>query len=249
MGIIFKKKNVHFLHIGKTGGTAVKSVLEDYLETSRYSLTLHDHSVSIKDIPKGELVVFFLRDPVKRFISAFYSRKRKGFPRYCSEWSPIEERIFNRFSTPGQIAAALANNHSKDHDLAVMAMKNIQHFLPYKNWYCDFDYFESRAEDVLFIGFQESLDIDFIALKKIFDISPSALLPTDAVLAHRNPDFLDKMIDEFGVMALKKWYSDDFIFISKCKELMSCNQYVKQKNVGYSATNLVQQLWRNLTIN
>ena len=31
-----KKQSIHFLHIEKTGGSAIKSVLNDFLETPKY---------------------------------------------------------------------------------------------------------------------------------------------------------------------------------------------------------------------
>ena len=216
-----KKHKIHFLHIGKTGGSAVKSVLREYLETPKYSLDLHGHGTSLKDIPKGEYVIFFLRDPVSRFISGFYSRQRKGRPLCYYEWGPLEKEVFEKFVTPNQVAVSLANKQSNEYALAIMAMKNFLHFKPYKKWYGDFEYFESRMEDVLFVGFQESLDNDFSKLKRILGVPQSVSLPADDITAHRNPTNLDKSIEESGVLALHKWYSDDFEFMSRCKEIMS----------------------------
>ena len=113
------------------------------------------NGISLKDIPEGEYVVFFLRDPVSRFISGFYSRKRKGQPRYYYEWIPAEELISNIFRTPNELAVSLADDLSKDHSIARMAMENIQHFRPYKQWYGDIEYFHSRIKNILFVGFQE----------------------------------------------------------------------------------------------
>jgi hypothetical protein len=216
-----KQRKVHLLHIGKTGGSAIKSVLRDCLETRRYSVKLHGHSTSIMDIPKGEYLIFFLRDPISRFVSAFYSRQRKGQPRYNKEWSLEEKEIFENFATPNQVAVSLANEHSINHALAIKAMASVQHFKPYSKWYIDFDYFKTRIDDILYIGFQESLDTDFSELKSILSISPDKLLPTDDLSAHRNPPNLDKSMDESGILALKYWYSDDYKFISLCKEIMS----------------------------
>lgn len=212
-----KKQKVHFLHIGKTGGSAVKSVLNDFLETHDYSLKLHGHNISLGDIPKGELVVFFLREPISRFISGFYSRHRKGQPKYHNEWTPKEKEIFEHFSTPNEIAVSLASNQ----ELALKAMNNIQHFRRYNEWFIDFDYFNSRLEDILFIGFQESLNEDFEKLKKILEIPQNTTLPTDDVTAHKNPVNVDKTMDEKGLSALREWYAEDFKFISLCKEIMS----------------------------
>jgi len=224
-----KKQTVHFLHIGKTGGSAVKSVLNEYLETSKYTLKLHGHNKSLKDIPEGEYVILFLRDPVSRFISGFYSRQRKGQPRYHSEWSPQEKEVFETFITPNQIAISLANELSKNHALSIMAMKTVRHFKPYKKWYGDFEYFQSRIEDIIFIGFQESLDSDFIELKSILGIPESVSLPIDDIAAHKNPKNLDKSIEESGISALNHWYSDDFEFISLCKEIMSNRREAGQR--------------------
>jgi len=102
-----------------------------------------------------------------------------------------------------------------------MAMKGVQHFKPYNKWYVDFDYFQSRFEDILFVGFQESLDADFIKLKSILEIPQDTTLPTDDIAAHRNPKDINKSIDESGISALSDWYSEDFKFISLCKEIMS----------------------------
>jgi len=197
-----EKQKVHFLHIGKTGGSAIRSVLRDYKEATEYSLKLHG---------------FFLRDPVSRFVSGFYSRQRKGQPRYYSEWDSTEEEVFERFKTPNELAVSLASEQS----LAVLAMETGQHFCRYDNWYIDFDYFNSRLDDIFFIGMQENLEADFNKLKRILKIPQDANLPTDEKVAHRNPPNLDRSIDECGVVALKEWYADDIQFISVCKEFMS----------------------------
>ena len=85
-----RKKIVHFLHIGKTGGTAMKYVLSQYPVGSRYAICLHGHRVRLCDIPKGDSVIFAVREPISRFVSGFYSRKRQGQPRLFSPWSQNE---------------------------------------------------------------------------------------------------------------------------------------------------------------
>jgi hypothetical protein len=217
------KKKVHFLHVGKTGGTAIKSVLSHYTETSKYTITLHGHGTSIIDIPKGEMVILFLREPISRFISGFYSRQRQGRPRYNLKWSPQERAVFEAFSTPNAIACALADGN----DDAIEAMTSIQHFRMYKCWYKDFDYFESRMQDILFIGFQETLSDGFFELKSILGIPENILLPTDDIIAHKNPDNLNKSIEKRGISALEKWYKNDLVFYSMCKELMSNKAFQK----------------------
>lgn len=209
----------HFLHIGKTGGTAIKQALEICPQTSRYRIFLHHHGVSLRDIPLGEAVFFCLRNPVSRFVSGFYSRQRKGQPRYYSEWSPAEKVVFERFEAPDQIARALADEQSEHHEAAKQAMTSVEHFAPFRSWYVDLEYFHSRIDDVLFVGFQESLDADFGELLRILGAPESLSLPTDDVGAHRNPAHLDRSIEAAGVVALERWYSEDFVFLELCKRI------------------------------
>lgn len=219
-GVKHEKQQLHFLHIGKTGGSALKYVLQDFVDTRHYSLQLHRHGVSLKDVPQGQGVIFFLRDPISRFISGFYSRQRKGQPRYYSEWNPYEKKVFEHFSTPNDIALALANRQAPDHALAIMAMRTVQHFVPYRKWYVNPAYFMSRLEDLFFIGFQETLATDFEQLKQRLGLPAELTLPSDAIQAHRNPSDLDKKIDDPGARALKAWYAEDYKFVSICQKIM-----------------------------
>lgn len=210
-----KTKNVHFLHIGKTGGSAIKSALKTQ-SSSEKIIILHGHNTSLCDIPKGEKVVFFLRDPISRFISGFYSRQRKGQPRYYSEWSSKEKKIFETYKNPNEIAHGLADGKYD----ALEAMQSVTHFKKYIYWYESLEYFEDRVEDIFFIGFQETLDKDFTALKLDLSISDFCALPTDDVGAHRNAKNINKLIENRGLNALKNWYQEDIKFISICKKIM-----------------------------
>ena len=72
------RRNVHLLHIGKTGGTAVKAAVRQ--SDANGSLLIHPHEVTLRDIAPGDDVIFFVRNPVDRFVSGFFSRKRQGQP-------------------------------------------------------------------------------------------------------------------------------------------------------------------------
>lgn len=211
-------KNAHFLHIGKTGGTAIKEALKSVGKASRYKLFFHQHHVTLKDIPEGEAVFFFVRDPVSRFVSGFYSRQRKGQPRYYSEWSSAERRAFELFPTPNELAGALADKDSVLHEEAVLAINNIQHMGSYKFWYGSLDYFKSRSADIIFIGHQESLADDFEKLLNIIGVELDIVLPEGDIESHRNPSYVDRTISEPGLTNLKLWYRDDYEFISHCKK-------------------------------
>src|SRR5262245_41319225 len=115
---------VHFLHVGKTGGTALKHALA---LTAVSRVVLHDHTTTLAAIPPGQFVIFFLQEPLSRFVSGFYSRQRQGQPRYFSPWSEDEARAFGRFGTPSDLAAALSSASDEERAAAAAAMTSIQH--------------------------------------------------------------------------------------------------------------------------
>jgi len=217
-----KNDNIaNFLHIGKTGGSAIISAIKSSLSTERYNIKIWDHDVKLPDIPKGEKVFFFLRDPTSRFVSGFYSRQRKGQPRYNNEWSKFEKEVFMTFSTPNELAISLLDNTMPNYDLAVTAMNDMVHFSSYYSWFKNIEYFRSRENDILFIGFQESLDEDFEKLKEVLNLPVSITLPTDDIAAHRNPAHLNTSLSSDSIVALNRWYACDISFIATCKELVS----------------------------
>ncbi len=116
-----------FLHIGKTGGTALRAVLEQHAARSGqdsmrklpHKFTLHR---VIYEFPEAQIGLF-VRDPVQRFVSGFLSRRRCGRPRYNSTWSVEETRAFTMFPTPTQLGEALARRDPE----AICAVAAIQH--------------------------------------------------------------------------------------------------------------------------
>ncbi|MEL7023463.1 MAG: sulfotransferase family 2 domain-containing protein [Pseudomonadota bacterium] len=211
------RPKVHFLHIGKTGGSAIRGALRDCRLAGAYELMLHSHGVSLSDVPVGEKVTFFLRDPVSRFISGFYSRKRKGQPRYQSEWNELEAEVFTAFDTPNSLAEALGDGDHQHHELAHQAMEQIQHLGHYSQWLVSMEYLQSRASDVFFVGYQDSLSRDFEALKSKLNLGSDVVLPDDDVGAHRNPKGLDKSLSESARATLEAWFAEDQAMLDYCR--------------------------------
>lgn len=210
--------NVHLLHIGKTGGTAVRHVLEPWQAQCPW-LHLHRHPTRLADIPAGGAVVFFLRDPASRFVSGFNSRLRKGRPRYRAEWSAEEAAAFAEFPTPDALAAALSDPDEVRRARAEAAMRGIRHVRSgYGYWLGTPGLLEQRTDDVLFVGTQEHLAADVAALGALLglDLAP---LPADPVEAHRSPDSLDTTLSETARRNLRRWQRRDHAAIQACAAL------------------------------
>lgn len=87
----------------------------------------------------------------------------------------------------------------------------------YWKWFDNEQYYHSRLCDIFFIGFQENLSEDFDLLKLKLGLPKSLELPTDDIQAHKNPEHLDKTLEERAIENLKNWYKQDYAFINLCK--------------------------------
>ena len=217
---ILPKPVAHFLHLSKTGGTAIKHALRPYLDTGRYIIKLHPHKVTLADVPVGEKFFFFLRDPESRFVSGFYSRQRQGRPRIHVPWTVGEEKAFSRFATANELAKALSSEDLERRGHAVEAMQAIAHARrSFDLWFGSDDYFQQRSGDILFIGFQEQLSEDFEILKRLLSLPAQVALPEDDVAAHRNPPTADRHFDHEARSNMAVWYAQDRRFVEQCREI------------------------------
>ena len=215
------KHTVHFLHIGKTGGSAIKYALKEHPGSAGYAILLHSHRTKLRDIPRGQRVFFFLREPISRFISGFYSRQRQDQPRIFVSWNPDEKMAFEYFRTPNDLAVAISSADVEEKDRAHRGMSGIRHIRnSYWDWFESEEYFRSRLSDMLFVGFQERLGEDFEILKSKLGLPENAKLPDDDIRAHRNPTGLDRTLSEEAIMNLKEWYKHDYEFIDLCREVI-----------------------------
>jgi hypothetical protein len=208
-------ERIHMLHVGKTGGTALKAGLAE-AHPERARLMLHGHCVSLSDVPAGESCFFFVRDPVSRFVSGFLSRQRQGRPRHDCPWTEAEREAFARFATANALALALSGP-DEDRRRAGEAMAGITHVRDhYWRWLCDEPYLRKRWPDLLFVGSQERFDSDVAALSTL--LKSPIVPPRDEVGAHRNPDHLNRHLDAEAIANLKAWYSADYACLRVLRE-------------------------------
>jgi len=204
------KKNLHFIHIGKTGGSNIKSTLKD-INLRKYKLIFHPHEVNLSDIPEGDKVFFCIRNPIDRFQSGFYSRKRKGQPRYYSEWSDSERISFNTFSSAEELASSLDEN--MDHyEEAKFAMNSITHInSSYWDWFKSEEYFNKRLSGMFFILRLENFNEDFNNLLLKLDIKKKIKLGSDKISMHSNN--VKYSLSKESLVNLNIWYKNENRFI------------------------------------
>jgi hypothetical protein len=205
--------------VGKTGGTALNHVIAEYQSVSRYQPVLRGHEATLAGVPVGERFMFFIRDPLSRFVSAFNSRFREGRPRYHYPWREEERVAFAVFKTADQLASALSSGNPALREQAEQAMHGIGHLSAmYSFWFGGPDAFQARLPDLFFIGFQERLDDDFELLKQKLGLPAEAELPRGEA-AHQAPAGHDAQLGEAAQANLRHWYADDLVFVQLCREL------------------------------
>jgi hypothetical protein len=211
---------LYAFHIGKTGGTALNETLLAHGDGARYRLIFGGHTLTLRDVPAGERFMFVIRDPLKRFVSAFNGRLREDRPRYHYPWRDEEKAAFAIFTTPDELATALSSADPQERRQAEAAMRGIGHVnTPYSYWFDDEKTFRSRVSDVFFIGFTERLSDDFELLKRKLGLPPELQLPHDETAAHRTPPGFPTQLSDDGRANLERWYARDIAFVELCREL------------------------------
>jgi hypothetical protein len=209
---------LHFLHVGKTGGTAIKRALRrsGLPETPYGPIELHRHRFRMREVPPDDFFFFCVRDPVARFLSGYYSRQTKGQPRYYSEWTDGERAAFEAFPTPQRLADALAGDDEGERRLAESAMKDIRHLRLMSRYVGTPEQLEARVDHIVYIGRQETLGTDFQQIKALLGLPTDAKLPSSRVRAHRRDPSRDTALDDAAVRALREWYARDYELIRYC---------------------------------
>jgi hypothetical protein len=212
---------VHFLHIGKTGGTAVKYAIRQSgaREVNPYGrLILHKHDYHLADVPRDDFVFFCVRDPIDRFLSGFYSRLHHGEPRLYRKWKPAERVAFTHFRTPHELATVLGDERHPRHDEAVGAMKGIRHVKhPLSLWLGSPRYLAKRLSQVVFIVRQETLTEEWPKLKTTVGLPDEAELPADPTVAHRGRSTESPALSQAQIRALRDWYAEDYELLDYCE--------------------------------
>ncbi len=208
-----------FLHIGKTGGTFLKSLAAAASDAPE-NLTLGSHGdtliSTIKKFGRKRKLVFFFRDPQDRFISGFNARLRQGRPTYDVTWTTAEAVAFSFFKTPVALAEALYANDEHLKSAARFAMSSIFHL---KHNYAHFLHspdalrYELEANNILMCCETEKIDAN---LDKI--MSALGLSSASGSLADRNhaPNPTCSF-SERASESLRRFWANEFEIFAACK--------------------------------
>ncbi len=214
-------REIAFLHIGKNAGTQIMH-LGQQLKVHGVQVHQLPHTKKLYEVPPSLAYFFSIRDPITRFKSGFYSRKRKGQPRIYVEWTRPEALAFARFQHANDLAEALFSNDEAGH-AAAQAIQSIRHTAMQQiDWFERIGFLDLRPP--IWIIRQENFAADFgVFLERLGlgigygDLQPAA----DAAAAHRN-DYSDAPpLSDLAKENLRRWYARDFVFYDICVQWMS----------------------------
>jgi hypothetical protein len=215
-----RKPRAHMIHIGKTGGTALKDTLHPVAHAGRYQIRTHPHTVRLSSIPEGDKVFFVIRDPLERYVSGFNSRLRCGRPTHNSPWNDGERAAFTEFPTPDSLGIALSSDDVAVRARAFTAMTAIRHVRDsYWDWLGPREYFQSRVDDMLMIIWCPDLTPTFPRLREALGLPTTVELPSDELKSHRAPSGLDKHLSDVARENLERWYGREFAAVDLCASL------------------------------
>jgi hypothetical protein len=213
---------VHFIHLSKTGGSAIKQAIReaDQPETRFGKIFLHPHPRTLDELPEDHHVFFTVRDPIARFVSAFNSRLRKGQPKYFREWSKGEREVFQTFESPQALAAGLASPDRGTRAKAIRAMSDIRQLRrEMALWLQGPALLKRRRSHIVYIARQETLAEDWEQIKEVLGYSSDLALPSNPKAAHRTDESFDRGLDAAAIKALTKWYARDYRLLNYCEKL------------------------------
>lgn len=218
--------DIAFLHIGKNAGTQITHLARQIEDSAGVKIINCGHETKLYMLPEGARYFFSIRNPVSRYKSGFYSRKRKGQPRIYNEWTEHEHLAFSRFEHANDLAECLFKNDKQGHE-AAQAIESISHTSRHQ-----IDWFQRTGQFLtltppLWIIRQEHFDNDFSELlsKSNIELSYSDLqVSKDAMTTHKNDYTEAAEFSDLAITNLKRWYARDYVFYELCESWMNNNR-------------------------
>ena len=211
------KKDIAFLHIGKTGGTQITNIFSKITKCD-FKIVKYNHDVHLSDISIKNKYFFSIRRPINRYLSGFYSRYRKGMPRTYVEWTEDEAHAFKNFLDANELAESifLTNEKGKKARAAITGIGHIN--ANQYDWFQKFSFLDKRPP--LFIIRQENFKSDMNTLLKILKINFNVndLIDSDLKVSHRNDYSSVDPLSDLAIKNLNNWYARDNLFYELCQD-------------------------------
>lgn len=205
-----------YLHIGKTGGTSVRYVIEKCREDGYSPPVIFGHAARLPVIVKenpGIRVSFTLRDPIERMISSFNSRMRQSRPTYTAVWKPEEAIAYLWFPTVLDFFRARLSTEERMKSAGIFAEQAMGHVKRgYVYHFHSVKFLKKNLDRIYFVGDIENLRRNF---HRYFDPCgiPASLVEQHAGTRHSGLDSTESTLREIDgdlMGALKRFYEKEY---------------------------------------
>jgi len=207
----YPRDQIFFFHISKCAGTALRDVFNKINQSSNINILRFGHAVKLKHVNfsnKNRYIVN-IREPLDRFLSAFYDRKRSK-----NLVNVDEINCFKNFPDANKLAETLSANNFELRNKAIYAMKKIElvnHH--YSHWF-DLNFIENNQP--FFIFEQENIEQDFKRFCEKINYSKNINLK----IVNKNEIFPERpILTEKSINNLKRYLSEDIIIYQKLLSL------------------------------
>jgi hypothetical protein len=209
------------MHIGKTGGSFLRSIIRHNVDVGTSDLRLLKHQGNLRSSARHHgatrKLAFVIRDPETRFLSGFYSRLRQGRPTYDFPWSGEEATAFSFFATANDLAEGLDSMDERLKSAARFAMGAIQHL------HLNYQYYFESVEALLAERSKIMVCIDLPRLNKNLDEVMSRLGFDDYQMPHRpvlhaSPTPPPALSDA-GKAALREFWAEEWVLYDAALQL------------------------------
>jgi hypothetical protein len=214
------RERIHFLHLGKNAGTEVARYIDAINRESKdFKIVKHGHDAFLRQIPRADRYFFSIRNPIARFRSGFYSRKRKGQPRFYSEWSAYDHVAFQDFEHANDLAESLFRNDDLGRK-AFAAVKSIRHTAQNQvDWFYGCGNLFTVRPPIAVIR-KEHFDRDISLFQSLIGLIHPIALQADKIASHMTDYGSAPGLSDKAVANLRRWYAQDFVFYDLCSDWM-----------------------------
>lgn len=202
-----------YLHIPKTGGTALKNALVHQRKAVRVTATHHT------TLQQHNKVIFSVRDPLERWCSAYWERctnparrllnsqapaqyQRSGY----QDLSPTERRLFEQYKTPDALLTEISRNPG-------WWQQQLKHSKPFRTLFAPLAYYLGDMQTFKRSEHRISYAVDQNSFTDFCDQVLHIQMPTDPFLARSRAQFdipQSYEISEQNVKFFRKLYSADY---------------------------------------
>ncbi|MDP2293309.1 MAG: sulfotransferase family 2 domain-containing protein [Actinomycetota bacterium] len=206
-----------FFHLGKTGGGSVRQFLRPI--RTRWAGVGHDGTLDgIATRWPGTPIVFFVRDPVTRFVSGFNNFRRGVVHKPLGKVpSQIELIAYTVFPTANHLAEALTSDDERMRSTAEWAMGSLGFLANHLTHNLDSPATVDRhLAQIALIGLFEEFADSVEAMRSALHLPDSLRLPEDESRAHRGLSHVPSGLSPAGRAAVAHWYRDDIAIYEHC---------------------------------